>query len=83
MKILYLFLGAISAGIIIYSVNICSLGICIDEHGNPEAEENFEEAMKAVTSNIKPTVVPSHVRDILDDDSCINLTSKVQVMVPL
>jgi hypothetical protein len=52
-----------------------------DEHGNPEAEENFEEAIRAVTSSIKSTVVPSHVRDILDDDSCINLTSKVQVML--
>ncbi|PNF39299.1 NEDD8-activating enzyme E1 regulatory subunit [Cryptotermes secundus] len=51
-------------------------GIYVDEHGNPEDEENFEEAMKAVTSSIKSTLVPSHVRDILDDDSCINLTSK-------
>jgi amyloid beta precursor protein binding protein 1 len=47
----------------------------VDEHGNPEAEENFEEAIRAVTSSIKSTVVPSHVRDILEDDSCINLTS--------
>lgn len=37
--------------------------------------------MKAVTSSIKSTVVPSHVRDILEDDTCINLTSKVQVVV--
>lgn len=73
--------GEISVDILICSFNICAIGICVDEHGNPEDEENFEEAMKAVTSNIKSTVVPSHVRDILDDDSCINLTSKVQVVV--
>ncbi|KDR22868.1 NEDD8-activating enzyme E1 regulatory subunit [Zootermopsis nevadensis] len=51
-------------------------GIYVDEHGNPEAEENFEEAIKAVTSSVKSTLVPSHVRDILEDDNCINLTSK-------
>jgi len=53
----------------------------VDEHGNPEPEENFEEAIRAVTSSIKSTVVPSHVREILEDDSCINLTSKVHVML--
>jgi amyloid beta precursor protein binding protein 1 len=51
-------------------------GMFVDEHGNPEPEENFEEAIRAVTSSIKSTVVPSHVREILEDDSCINLTSK-------
>ena len=59
--------------------NIHLIGIFVDEHGNPEAEENFEEAIRAVTSSIKSAVVPSHVRDILEDDSCINLTSKVHV----
>jgi amyloid beta precursor protein binding protein 1 len=62
-------------------LTICSIGIYVDEHGNPEIEENFEEAIKAVTGSIKSTVVPSHVRDILEDDSCINLTSKVKFML--
>jgi hypothetical protein len=51
----------------------------VDEHGNPEAEENFEEAIRAVTSSIKSTIVASHVRENLEDESCINLTSKVHV----
>jgi amyloid beta precursor protein binding protein 1 len=62
-------------------LNICSLGIYVDEHGNPEAEENFEEAIRAVTSSIRTTVVPSHVKDILEDDSCVNVTSKVKVLL--
>ena len=61
--------------------NIHLIGMLVDEHGNPEAEENFEEAIRAVTSSTKSTVVPSHVRDILEDDSCISLTSKVHVML--
>jgi hypothetical protein len=69
----------IAAGILICIFNIHLIGIFVDEQGNPETEENFEEAIRAVTSSIKSTVVPSHVRDILEDDSCINLTSKVQV----
>ena len=53
----------------------------VDEHGNPEAEANFEEAIRAVTSSTKSTVVPSHVRDIWEDDSCVSPTPKVHVML--
>ncbi|PSN45360.1 NEDD8-activating enzyme E1 regulatory subunit [Blattella germanica] len=51
--------------------------IFVDEHGNPEAEENFEEAIRAVTTTITPTSVPPHIKEILEDQNCINLTSKV------
>lgn len=40
-------------------------------------EENFEEAIKAVNYAILPSTIPTNIREILDDDSCINLTSKV------
>lgn len=49
----------------------------VDEHGHVESEENFEEAIKAVNSSVQPTSVPQNVREILDDDACVNLTSKV------
>ncbi|XP_049810546.1 NEDD8-activating enzyme E1 regulatory subunit [Schistocerca nitens] len=51
-------------------------GMFRDEHGNVELEENFEEAIKAVNYAVTSTAVPSSVREILDDDACINLTSK-------
>nr|CAD7442558.1 unnamed protein product [Timema bartmani] len=51
-------------------------GIYLDENGLPEPEENFEEAIKAVNYAISPTVVPQHIKEILDDECCINLTSK-------
>ncbi|XP_047098268.1 NEDD8-activating enzyme E1 regulatory subunit [Schistocerca piceifrons] len=51
-------------------------GMFRDEHGNVELEENFEEAVKAVNYAVTSTAVPSSVREILDDDACINLTSK-------
>uniref|UniRef100_A0A1B6EM87 NEDD8-activating enzyme E1 regulatory subunit n=2 Tax=Proconiini TaxID=565685 RepID=A0A1B6EM87_9HEMI len=47
-----------------------------DEHGNPVDEENFEEAIRAVNFAVLPTSVPKHVEEILNDDCCINLTSK-------
>ncbi|GLH15708.1 hypothetical protein R5R35_001352 [Gryllus longicercus] len=46
-----------------------------NDDGIPHDEENFEEAIKAVNT-LAPTNIPSHVREILDDESCINLTSK-------
>lgn len=51
-------------------------GRMVDEHGNVENEENFEEAIKSVNSSIQPTCIPSSVREILDNESCVNLTSK-------
>ena len=38
------------------------IGIFVDEHGNPEAEENFEEAIRAVTSSIKSCFTISFAR---------------------
>lgn len=52
-------------------------GILKNDEGVPEMEENFEEAIKAVNSAVIPTIVPSNVKQILDDDACVNLTSKV------
>ncbi|XP_026284162.1 NEDD8-activating enzyme E1 regulatory subunit [Frankliniella occidentalis] len=56
--------------------DIIRQNLLVDEHGNVEAEENFEEAIKAVNSCIQPTTIPSSIREILDDDACVNLTSK-------
>lgn len=52
-------------------------GLLKNEDGVPESEENFEEAIRAVNSVVLPSTVPSRVKQILDDDSCVNLTSKV------
>lgn len=52
-------------------------GRLVDEHGNVESEENFEEAIKAVNSTVQPTSIPFGVKEILDDDACVNLTAKV------
>ncbi|XP_075229316.1 nedd8-activating enzyme E1 regulatory subunit APP-BP1 [Lycorma delicatula] len=56
--------------------SIIRKGIKVDEHGNPESEENFEEALRAVNYVVVPTTIPSSVKEILNDNSCINLTSK-------
>ncbi|KAL1117290.1 hypothetical protein AAG570_004616 [Ranatra chinensis] len=50
--------------------------IRLNEDGVPEAEENFEEAIRAVNFATLPTGISKDVQDILKDDSCINLTSK-------
>ncbi|XP_053987743.1 NEDD8-activating enzyme E1 regulatory subunit isoform X2 [Hylaeus anthracinus] len=39
-------------------------------------EENFDEAIKAVNTCIGHTEVPDSVKNILNDDRCINLTAK-------
>lgn len=52
-----------------------------DENGLPHAEENFEEALKAVNYAINPPSIPTEVQNILDDDKCINLTVKVNTVV--
>lgn len=51
-------------------------GIRRSEHGNPEDEENFEEATRAVNFAVLPTKIPKHIKDIVNDDCCINLHSK-------
>ncbi|XP_022197494.2 NEDD8-activating enzyme E1 regulatory subunit [Nilaparvata lugens] len=44
---------------------------------NPDSEEqNFTEAIRAVNFAVRKTVVPKDVNDILNDNKCINLTSK-------
>lgn len=52
-------------------------GIKKDENGDPVAEENFDEAIKAVNTCISRTTVPSSAKEVLNDNSCINLNSKV------
>uniref|UniRef100_A0A8D8Y056 NEDD8-activating enzyme E1 regulatory subunit n=1 Tax=Cacopsylla melanoneura TaxID=428564 RepID=A0A8D8Y056_9HEMI len=52
-------------------------GIRKDENGIPLSEENFEEAIKAVNFALLPTTVPSSVANILNDNCCVNLTSKL------
>lgn len=53
------------------------LAIRKNEDGVPEAEENFEEAIRAVNYALVPTAIPKDIQDILNDNACINLTSKV------
>lgn len=48
-----------------------------DEHGNPVDEENFEEAIRAVNFAVLATTLPKNIEEILNDSSCVNLTSKV------
>jgi len=52
-------------------------GIRKDENGIPLSEENFEEAIRAVNSVVLPSKIPHHIREILDDSRCVNLTAKV------
>lgn len=51
-------------------------GIRKDENEIPLSEENFEEAIRAVNFALLPTTVPSSVSSILNDNACVNLTSK-------
>lgn len=57
--------------------NLIKSGLRLDEQGIPAEEDNFQEAIKAVNSSLAPTKIPSNVQEILNDDSCINLTQKV------
>lgn len=59
--------------------DIIRSGKLVNEHGIGEDEENFEEAVKAVNSSVALTVVPPQVKAILDDLSCVNLTSTVYI----
>ncbi|KAK6628877.1 hypothetical protein RUM43_002694 [Polyplax serrata] len=51
-------------------------GILKNDEGVPDMEENFEEAIRAVNTTIKFSVIPDNIKQILDDDACVNLTSK-------
>lgn len=54
-------------------------GMRRDENDSSNSEENFEEAMKAVNTSIRSSDIPDNVRNILNDDCCINLTAKVSI----
>ncbi|KAK2574020.1 NEDD8-activating enzyme E1 regulatory subunit [Acropora cervicornis] len=47
-------------------------GILVNEHGVPEEEENFDEAIKAVNTALVPTRIPSEVSKIFSDNSFSN-----------
>lgn len=53
---------------------LCILGMTADE-------ENYEEAIRAVNSNLGGGKATSDIRKILDDDSCINLTRNVSLYI--
>lgn len=55
--------------------NLIRKGIRTNSEGVQEPEENFEEAIRAVNFALGPTNVPSDIKNILDDDCCVNLTS--------
>lgn len=49
----------------------------VSEENAPKIlEENFEEAIHFVNTSISPPSIPPHVKSILEDDSCRNLTQK-------
>lgn len=50
-----------------------------DENGSPHAEENFEEAIKAVNYVLTSDEIPKEIVKLLNDDNCVNLTNKVIV----
>ncbi|XP_065843401.1 NEDD8-activating enzyme E1 regulatory subunit-like [Oscarella lobularis] len=49
-------------------------GILLNENGDPEDEENFDEAVKNVNSCLVPTRVPEEVESVFADPACCNLT---------
>ncbi|RUS86896.1 hypothetical protein EGW08_005301 [Elysia chlorotica] len=51
-------------------------GIRKNEHGVPEEEENFDEAIKSVNSSLNATGIPSDIRALFDDPSCLKLNSE-------
>ncbi|XP_068750209.1 NEDD8-activating enzyme E1 regulatory subunit-like [Montipora capricornis] len=48
-------------------------GILVNEHGVPEEEENFDEAIKAVNMALVPTKIPGEMSKIFSDVACRNL----------
>ncbi|XP_031850383.1 nedd8-activating enzyme E1 regulatory subunit APP-BP1 isoform X1 [Nomia melanderi] len=51
-------------------------GIRRDENDTKNTEENFEEAIKAVNTCIGHTKIPDNVKNVLNDEQCVNLTAK-------
>ncbi|KAL2740347.1 NEDD8-activating enzyme E1 regulatory subunit [Vespula squamosa] len=51
-------------------------GMRKDEQDTVNTEENFEEAIKAVNTCVGCTEVPDRIKNILNDECCINLTAK-------
>uniref|UniRef100_G3PRU0 NEDD8-activating enzyme E1 regulatory subunit n=1 Tax=Gasterosteus aculeatus aculeatus TaxID=481459 RepID=G3PRU0_GASAC len=51
-------------------------GILKNDHGVPEDEENFEEAIKNVNTALNPTKIPSAVEDLFNSEACNNITSQ-------
>lgn len=49
-----------------------------DDNGLPHAEENFEEAIKAVNYALTSLTIPNEITKLLNDDFCVNLTMKVR-----
>lgn len=54
-------------------------GMRRDENDSSNSEENFEEAIKAVNTSIRSSDILDNVKNILNDDCCINLTAKVSI----
>ncbi|XP_076656236.1 nedd8-activating enzyme E1 regulatory subunit APP-BP1 isoform X2 [Halictus rubicundus] len=51
-------------------------GMRRDENDTKNSEENFEEAIKAVNTCIGHTKIPDNVASVLNDEQCVNLTTK-------
>lgn len=51
----------------------------VDENGLPYLEQNFEEAIKAVNYALSSDSIPSEISKLLNDDNCVNLTTKVYI----
>ncbi|XP_033327564.1 nedd8-activating enzyme E1 regulatory subunit APP-BP1 [Megalopta genalis] len=51
-------------------------GMRRDENDTKNSEENFEEAIKAVNTCIGHTKIPDNVTSVLNDEQCVNLTTK-------
>ncbi|XP_045499706.1 NEDD8-activating enzyme E1 regulatory subunit [Colias croceus] len=47
-----------------------------DENGVPIAEENFEEAIRAVNTALVPTFLPVKIQDLIYSSTAINLTKE-------
>ncbi|CAH0546622.1 unnamed protein product [Brassicogethes aeneus] len=45
-----------------------------DEHGLNLLEENYKEAIHYVNTAVTPLKIPSNIQEILEDESCVNLT---------
>eukprot|EP00118_Oscarella_pearsei_P002212 m.9857 g.9857 ORF g.9857 m.9857 type:complete len:537 (+) comp21704_c0_seq1:51-1661(+) len=51
-------------------------GVLMKEDGNPEDEENYDEAVRNVNSCLAPTKIPSEVQSIFSDPACCSLTNQ-------